>query len=285
MKPLTFLLSILFMFSFAGKDENAFSKKLQKKYGFVPAGEVMIDKNKKSVDGFYMMKTEVSNIDYKEFLYYLKANGETEKLETAKVHAEGWEIGEMKPIQKNYFDHPAYDEYPVVNITKEAAKLYCEFLKDVLNKSDEIKGYKVINCRLPLREEWILAARGGEMLSPYPWGGTYLQNSKGKFLANFKHLGPGNISFDYESKTYKIVDEASATSDFILTAPIYSYLPNNFGFYHISGNVSEMVADENVAVGGSWNSTGYDVRIESEMPFESYSPEVGFRPLLILEKE
>ena len=106
MKPITFLLSILFIFSFTGKDGNVFPKKMQKRYAYIPSGEVKIGEDKKSVNGFYMMKTEVSNLDYQEFLYYLKVNGESDKSEIAKVHSEGWEIGEMDPIKENYFKHP-----------------------------------------------------------------------------------------------------------------------------------------------------------------------------------
>ena len=285
MKPIALLLSIIFIFSFTGKDENAFPKKLQKKYAFIPAGELMIGDEKKSIDGFYMMKTEVSNLDYQEFLYFLKIKEETEKLEIAKVHSDGWDIGEMEPIKEHYFSHPAYHEYPVVNITKEGAQLYCDFLKNILNETNAIKGYKVKECRLPNREEWMMAAHGGEIMTPYPWGGHYLRNSKGEFLANFKGLGSGNIAYDYENETYKIIEDNRSQSSSYITAPIFSYHPNGYDMYNMSGNVAEMVADKEVAVGGSWKSTGYDVRIESEMPFKGYSPEVGFRPLLILEKE
>ncbi len=281
MKPITLFLSLIFLLSFTSSNENAFSKKLRKKYAFIPSGEVMIDNVKKTVNGFYMMKTEVSNLDYKEFLAFLKTKGEEEKSEICKIHSEGWK---EKSFEEVYADHPAYENYPVVNITAEAAQLYCEFLKHVLNRSGEIKGYKIAECRLPYRAEWIMAARAGRMFVPYPWGGYYLRDSKGQILANFNRIGEGNITYDYENKTYKIVED-SINSHAMIPAPIFSFFPNDFGLYHMSGNVAEMVAEKGIAVGGGWNSTGYDIRVESTMPFEGYSPEVGFRPLLILEKE
>jgi len=282
MKPIIFFLSFLFICSFTGKDENPFSKKLRKKYTSIPSGEIMVNQVKKYVDGFYMMKTEVSNLDYKEFLAHLKSTDEKEKLELAKVYTDGWEA---EPFQSTYFDHPAYEEYPVVNITKEAAGLYCQFLKEMLNKSDKLRGYKVVECRLPQRDEWILGARGGILLAPYPWGGYYLRNAKGQYLANFKRIGEGNVTYDYERKSYVVVEKGLVNTFALMPTPIYSFLPNNFDLYNMSGNVAEMIADKEVAVGGGWKSTGYDVRIESEMPFDRYSPEVGFRPILILEKE
>ena len=276
-----FILLSFIICSFTGKNDNPFPKRLQKKYTFVPDGTIMVDTVKKSVKGFYMMKTEVSNLDYKEFLYALKVNNETEKLKIAKVQNDGWESEQFK---NTYFDHPAYHDYPVVNITRDAANLYCQFLKETLNANDILKGYQVAECRLPKREEWMLAAHGGRMYAPYPWVGYYLMNDKGEALANFNRIGAGNISYDYESKSYKVIEKSLTNSNALMPAPIYSFLPNDFDLYHMSGNVAEMVADKPVAVGGGWKSTGYDVRIESEMPFESYSSEVGFRPLLIFEK-
>ena len=127
-----------------------------------------------------MMKTEVSNIEYMEFLYYLKINEEVEKLEIAEVHMDGWDFGSkgyLEPMKENYYGHSAYHDYPVVNITREAAEFYCGFLKEALNEAGVIKDYKVVSCRLPLHEEWMMAAQGGNIESPYPWKGHYLRNS------------------------------------------------------------------------------------------------------------
>lgn len=47
----------------------------------------------------------------------------------------------------------------------------------------------------------------------------------------------------------------------------------------MSGNVAEMIANENVAIGGSFRSTGNEIRIQSEMNFVSPALDVGFRPI------
>jgi len=51
------------------------------------------------------------------------------------------------------------------------------------------------------------------------------------------------------------------------------------------GNVAEMVNGGELAVGGSFQSTGYDIRVQSTMPMEGYSAEIGFRPLLIMKAQ
>ena len=63
----------------------------------------------------------------------------------------------------------------------------------------------------------------------------------------------------------------------VLTSQAKSFGPNEFGFYHISGNVAEMIADSDHAIGGSWYSPGYDIRIESVKDFNESHPTVGFR--------
>jgi formylglycine-generating enzyme required for sulfatase activity len=62
-----------------------------------------------------------------------------------------------------------------------------------------------------------------------------------------------------------------------LTAPAESYSPNGYGLYNMNGNVAEMISDGDFAVGGSWNSPGYDIRNQSIKKFKGAHPTVGFR--------
>lgn len=254
---------------------------------FVPMGTTVIDKDTVSVQAFWMAKTEITNKEYREYLAYLKANGDMDGYQKALPDTTQWrdKSGYNEPYVEFYFRHPAYNEYPVVNISREQAEMFCVWLT---KKIREVYGNNINDVRLPYREEWVMAARGNNPGAVYPWNGTTLFNEKEqKYACNFKRMGAESIH--YNDSTEKI--EVWGYYDYFglpgmlndaadITAPAESYWPNSFGLYNMSGNVAEMVQQEGIAVGGSWKSTGYDVRVESTMPFTGPATTVGFRPVI-----
>jgi formylglycine-generating enzyme required for sulfatase activity len=83
-------------------------------------------------DYLWMSKTEVSNAEYTLFLSQIAWE---DSLENATNSLLWSERKFTAPLQKYYFRHPAYRNYPVVNITFEQASQYCSWLTDVLNKN------------------------------------------------------------------------------------------------------------------------------------------------------
>lgn len=134
------------------------------------------------------------------------------------------------PITKAYYWHPAYDDYPVVGVSWKQAQAFCVWRTQLLNSYlDENGETTVQDFRLPTESEWEYASRGGLQNDPYPWGGPYIRNSRGCFLANFKPLR-GNYIDDGGFYTVKAT----------------AYWPNDYGLYCMSGNVAE------------WTSNAYD---------------------------
>ena len=234
-----------------------------------------------------MSKTETSNLKYNEFLADLKKQNKNEKYELAKQHPEKlndkpFSYGE--PLVQTYSIHPAYDDYPVLTISKKGAELYCQWLTEKLQPKYPKHN---ISFRLPTEHEWVYAARGGHQHAPYPWGGYYLRNSKGKFLANFKRLGAGAIHYDRKNNKYEVmIGDPSRTN---MPTPTHSFFPNDFGLYNMVGNAAEMVStksitrDGNRTKGGCYDSTGFDIKIEAEDEFDGWtepSPFIGFRPIM-----
>ena len=290
MKKLLFLSTaavLIFASSFAEKKKLTKKTALKTLNGFcnyVPSGNAVISGDTLSVQSFYMSSTEITNFQYSEFLYSLKRSGDLDKLAIAEVDSMKWNTtfkhADMKPMAEFYLSHPAYKEYPVVNISKEAAELFCEWLSD---SYDTLSGGELkLKFRLPTHAEWMRAARGDNHKSVYAWGGHFVRNPEGQFMGNFVANGSEYIRRNKETDELEYVHIEYKQSDFIsdgafITAPVKSFWPNDFGFYNMNGNVSELISDGNQSVGGGWRSPGYDVRNESTREFKGAAPTVGFR--------
>ena len=129
-----------------------------------------------------------------------------------------------EPAMLNYFSHPSYGYFPVVGVTWEQAQAFCHWRNaqyQGVSKMPRAQEY-----RLPTEAEWEYAARGGKLNSAYPWGGPYIRDAKGCFMANFKPLR-GNYTED----------------GYFLPSSVGTYDPNDYGLYDMAGNVSEWTDD------------------------------------------
>ena len=134
-----------------------------------------------------------------------------------------------EPLFDQYFWHNAYKEYPVVGVTWDQARAFCDFktkLKTDHNNSLKKKKQKAMRFRLPTEAEWEYAAKGGIENASYPWGGPNLQDSRGCYLANFKHKRGSYI-------------EDEKKGNYTYTAPVRKFPKNGYGLYDMAGNVAE----------------------------------------------
>jgi len=271
------------------------------------------DNNRRRVtlNSFYMDETEVSNLDWMEYLYWLKDPANIlDKEERDKQYYEAlpdtlvWRrpLSYNEPWVTNYLRHPAYQDYPVVGVTWLQAKEYCKWRtdrvnEDMLRKKGYLKTYKEIEAdstsknktpfnttvylngqyiekgkslqklgvsktdsvkhariedgiilpdyRLPTEAEWeyaALALAGNtsyeniEDGKVYPWNGMGVRSGKkktqGLIMANFKRGAGDNMG------TGGWLNDKAA-----ITAPVKSYMPNDFGLYNMAGNVNEWTED------------------------------------------
>ena len=175
-----------------------------------------------------------------------------------------------EPMHNDYFWHDAYSDYPVVGVSWQQAKAFCEWRTLYHNAERKRRGkHFVARYRLPSEAQWEYAARGGLQAATYPWGGPYAKNDRGCFMANFKPLRG-----DYAADQALYTVEADA------------YEPNDFNLYNMAGNVSEWVDssydpgsyeyastinpsvnDPNnkrkVVRGGSWKDVAYFLQVSS----------------------
>lgn len=282
-------------------------KKDSRQWIYIPMGSTKYKGDTVSVQSFYMSATEVTNKQYRTLLYDLLSQGRVDDYLEAVPDSSQWGklYQALEPLTQHYHSHPAYDNYPVVNISREAAEMYCVWLsREAYSKLQADYGggksrasYQINDVRLPFDIEWAVAARGGKNSSPYPWGGPDIQNSKGCYLANFNiqkntcKLKP--VSECANSSAPSLTSAGAAMGGIgVTTAPVSSYNPDHYGLYNMSGNAAEMVQVFNKAnpaekrpgtKGGSWFSDCEHVKIEADDEHEGVvqpSPYIGFRPVM-----
>jgi len=254
-----------------------------------------------TVSSFYMDQTEVSNIDYLEYLYWINR---VYGIDFPRIYDKAlpdtnvWrkKLAFNEPLVETYLRHPAYQDYPVVGVNWLQARDYCSWRTDRVNEQILVNagilqldpmqqneenfntrsylagqyiglvgrelrdldpnsagtrqvrmedGILLPSYRLPTEAEWEFAALGliGNTYYEriverrmYPWNGhntrTDARKYYGQFVANFSRARG-----DMMGVAGHLNDKAN------ITAPVYSYWPNDYGLYNMAGNVSEWVAD------------------------------------------
>ncbi len=97
-----------------------------------------------TVSSFYMDETEVRNVDYNEYLFWIERmygsnydNGTyPEVYWNALPDTNVWrdKLSYNEPLVENYLRHPAYREYPVVGVNWSQAMDYCAWRTDRINE-------------------------------------------------------------------------------------------------------------------------------------------------------
>jgi formylglycine-generating enzyme len=92
-----------------------------------------------TVPSFYMDETEVANIDYVEYLYWLNrvfGTNYPEVYRKALPDTLVWreKLAYNEPLIETYLRHPAYRNYPVVGISWTQASDYCLWRTDRVNE-------------------------------------------------------------------------------------------------------------------------------------------------------
>lgn len=92
-----------------------------------------------TISSFYMDETEVRNVDYREYLYWLFRVFGTDFPQVASRATPDtlvWrdELAYNEPYVEHYFRHPSYNDYPVVGVSWLQATDYAEWRSDRVNE-------------------------------------------------------------------------------------------------------------------------------------------------------
>ena len=252
-----------------------------------------------TVESFYMDETVVSNLNYRQYLHWIRRVlvSYPEVYRKALPDTLVWrsKLAYNEPYVEYYFRHPSYNDYPVVGVSWLQCNDYCLWRTDRVNEDilmrqgilekdpnqkdennfntdaylngqyeglvrknlksldpnkDERRvqledGILLPKYRLPTEAEWEFAASGliGNSFDEriyerriYPWNGDVLRNHqkkyRGQMMANFKRGRGDNMG------TAGALNDGGS-----ITMPVASHWPNDYGLYHMAGNVNEWVSD------------------------------------------
>jgi formylglycine-generating enzyme required for sulfatase activity len=232
-------------------------------------------------DTLYIDQTEVANVHWREFLYYVN------RFDSANVYKVlpdtlVWRdsITYSEPLVEYYFRHPSFNNYPAVGISYEQAIKFCKWrtfvvnlgmymdenklknFEDYLNDSFPIKLY----YRLPTKQEWEMVASGKLPVQEFPYGYKDVYTKwKDKKVRMFNCLFPG------DRPSIDSINDARFTQD------IKAHYPNSYGTYNMIGNLAEMVSEKGIAKGGSFAHPLDSCKIFLDQHYERPESWLGFR--------
>ena len=79
-----------------------------------------------STSEFFISSTEVTNIQWKEFLMYLKQEGRMEEYNANVLNTTVWRqrLAYNEPFVNYYYQHQTYSEYPAVGMHKRSKRTH-----------------------------------------------------------------------------------------------------------------------------------------------------------------
>ncbi len=197
-----------------------------------------------SVQAFYMSQTEVTNFQYRKFYQDMvslvgKDSAEFYIPDTASF-TKDLPHAFVEPMEKNYYSHPAYDNYPVIGVSWLQASGFIQWInlkmEKVYEEHPEWKDrYALNNFRIPTEMEWEYAAKGDAKRTMYSWGNDLMRADKGNIVWN------GNFGTIKDQQGVEVKSYMADNAFFMAKADAYQ--PNVFGLYNMSGNVNEWVQD------------------------------------------
>ncbi len=199
-------------------------------------------------DNFYADKTEICNVDWLEYMYWnSRVYGEnSNEYKRTIPDTTIWKNENLKEVQKNYLRNPTYANYPVVGVTCEQAKQFCKWRSDRVNEMIWIKG---------TGKKFDFVKNFDYKYEDLPKVFEYRLPSKKEWISITKQSNVKKLNKDSKHLTYPV-----------------NHSKKNL-FYGLNTNVSEMISEKGIAMGGNWK-TGDNYK---EIKYNNVSNTIGFR--------
>lgn len=236
-----------------------------------------------TVASFYMDETEVANIHWLEYEYYIKQDSDAYYWKNNLPDTTVWakDLAYNDPYVDHYYRYPGFRYFPVVGVNWRQAVNYCKWRTTVVNiklaenagaydtlglggGGDEFAGAEggpaspnypriplesgvvLPNYRLPTEAEWEYAAQAliGTQWLDENQTHRRLYPWDGHALRNPYGKSMGYFLANFKRGKGDYAGIAGKLNDgAMISTYIYDYPPNDFGLYNMAGNVNEWVQD------------------------------------------
>ena len=235
-----------------------------------------------TVASFYMDQTEVGNIHWLEYEYYIKQDSDEYYWRNNLPDTTVWakDLAYNDPYVNSYYRYPGFRFFPVVGVNWRQAVNYCKWRTTVVNiklaedagllqpgvgGEDDFAGAEggglsasagdplslssgvtLPGYRLPTEAEWEYAAQA---LIGTQWLDENRTHNRlypwdGHALRNPYGKSMGYFLANFKRGNGDYAGIAGYLNDgAMITSSIYDYPPNDFGLYNMAGNVNEWVQD------------------------------------------